>query len=136
MENYYFFLAMLLFFVGPYFYAWMTIMSICGTIIMMSIAAAAADNKMLLSSSHGDMRQVLHYHLIAYFYQLPKSNNAMSDNISNINLIAAAINNPADPMNRHQMQDITELMMRCYQEKMGFSKLANLIKWVWKTPPS
>ena len=101
---------------------------------MMSIA----DNKMLLSSSHGDMRQVLHYHLIAYFYQLPKSNNAMSDNISNINLIAAAaINNPADPMNRHQMQDITaELMMRCYQEKMGFSKLANLIKWVWKTPPS
>ena len=28
----------------------------------------------------------------------------MSDNISNINLIAA-INNPTDPMNRHQMQD-------------------------------
>ena len=83
---------MLLFFVGPYFYAWMTIMSICGTIIMMSIAAAAADNKMLLSSSHGDMRQVLHYHLIAYFYQLPKSNNAMSDNISNINHLAIAIN--------------------------------------------
>ena len=98
---------------------------------MMSIA----DNKMLLSSSHGDMRQVLHYHLIAYFYQLPKSNNAMSDNISNINLIAAAINNPADPMNRHQMQDTIILMMLPEKRRGFFSKLANLIKWVWKTPP-
>ena len=40
----------------------------------------------------------------------------MSDNISNINLIAA-INNPTDPMNRHQMQDTTADLMMLYQKK-------------------
>ena len=63
-----------------------TIMSICGTMIIIRC-----------SSSHGDMRQVLHY--IFILLTLTKSNNAMSDMISNINLAINTLNN-------HQLPDI------------------------------